>query len=264
MLGVDLAQERDVPELASLYCQAFAALFAHIGLPEGAGPAVIEALWRSKGELALARYLTLACRRCCGDCSLELEVMNLVSCYVWRCRWLGRVGVVRDDQGRILGALSLQLPGDTAAYESLLYRSYSETYNALNPLDVSTVSSSSAIGLNDDAFLLHSSLSSGKVQREAPDEYDLSLPATSCRIGVLNGFRFRYKHAIIADHVCPPGEAYIDFLAVREEARRDGVGTRLMKWAEQSAEKLGCGRIALSVWGLDKVTQLFYENLGTH
>ena len=55
MLGVGLAHEADVPALAALYCDGFSALFRHIGLSPDSGPAVIEALWRSKGDLALAR-----------------------------------------------------------------------------------------------------------------------------------------------------------------------------------------------------------------
>lgn len=183
-------------------------------------------------------------------------------------RWLGRVGVVRDDRGRILGALSLQLPGDTAAYESMMFRSCSDTYDALNPLDVSTISTASisSVSAHDDVYLLHSSLSSGRTHVDSEDDsvggQAMSLTSACLQMGIVNAMRFRYKHAIIVDHVCPPGEAYVDFLVVREDSRRDGVGTRLMQWAEQSAEKLGCGRIALSVWGMDTTTQLFYQNLG--
>jgi hypothetical protein len=55
VLGVGLAHESDVPALAALYCEAFRDLFQHIGLPAHSGPAVLESLWRSKGNLALAR-----------------------------------------------------------------------------------------------------------------------------------------------------------------------------------------------------------------
>jgi GNAT superfamily N-acetyltransferase len=179
-------------------------------------------------------------------------------------RWLGRVGVIRNDRGQILGALALQLPGDTAAYESLMFRSCSDSYDAMNPLDISSVSTASTGSGNDEAYLIH-----GRKHDSSADTKDEDLPSSlmsmisACRqMGLLNAVRFQYKHAIINDHVCPPGEAYVDFLVVKAEARREGVGKRLMAWAEQSAEKLGCGRIALSVWGLDKGTQWFYEALG--
>jgi hypothetical protein len=55
MHGVDLAHECDVGALAQLYCGAFADLFEQIGLPKDAGPQVIEAHWRSRGDVALAR-----------------------------------------------------------------------------------------------------------------------------------------------------------------------------------------------------------------
>lgn len=55
MHSVDLAHECDVSTMAQLYCGAFADLFAEIGLPRDAGPAVIEAHWRSRGDVALAR-----------------------------------------------------------------------------------------------------------------------------------------------------------------------------------------------------------------
>mmetsp|Transcript_27746 Transcript_27746/g.46908 ORF Transcript_27746/g.46908 Transcript_27746/m.46908 type:complete len:271 (-) Transcript_27746:1151-1963(-) len=55
MHSVDLAHECDVSTMAKLYCSSFADLFEEIGLPKDAGPQVIEAHWRSRGDVALAR-----------------------------------------------------------------------------------------------------------------------------------------------------------------------------------------------------------------
>jgi ribosomal protein S18 acetylase RimI-like enzyme len=165
-------------------------------------------------------------------------------------RWLGRVGVVRNELGEVIGALSLQLPGDIAAYESLMYRSCSDAYDVLNPLDTSNISVISMQQSGDT-----------NIHQDAEDDSP-AIPPEFFSLGIFGALRFRYKHTIICDHVCPPGEAYVDFLAISKAARRNGAGSRLMQWAEQSAEKLGCGRIALSVWGLDKEAQLFYERLG--
>mgnify|MGYP005992908009 CR=1 FL=1 len=55
MHSVDLAHECDVSTMAKLYCSSFADLFEEIGLPKDAGPKVIEAHWRSRGDVALAR-----------------------------------------------------------------------------------------------------------------------------------------------------------------------------------------------------------------
>jgi hypothetical protein len=85
--GVEIAVESDIPVLAVLQYQAFSAILRHIGLPPDRGPALIEAQWRAKGPAVLK----------------------------W---WLGRVGVVRDTDGHVIGALSLQLPGRIdSAYE---------------------------------------------------------------------------------------------------------------------------------------------------
>lgn len=225
--GVDLANERDVPTLAKLYCESFASLFEHIGLPKDCSPAIIEANWRSKGKLVLSR-------------------------------WLGRVGVVRNELGEVIGALSLQLPGDAAAYESLMFRSYSDTYDVLNPLD-----SSSMTVISNQNSVEDSTRGSNEEYSESDDSFlSSTIPEEFFKLGIFGALRFRYKHTIICDHVCPPGEAYVDFLCTTEKARRTGVGSRLMLWAEQSSEKLGCGRIALSVWELNKEAQLFYERLG--
>jgi hypothetical protein len=78
--GVDLAKESDIPVLAVLQYQSLAHVFNYIGLPPDRGPALIEAQWRSKGKAVLQ----------------------------W---WLDRVGVIRDQSGNVMGALSLQLPG---------------------------------------------------------------------------------------------------------------------------------------------------------
>lgn len=55
MHSVDLAHECDVSTIARLYCASFSTLFEQIGLPPGAGPAVIEKHWRSRGDVTLAR-----------------------------------------------------------------------------------------------------------------------------------------------------------------------------------------------------------------
>lgn len=83
--GVEIAVETDIPVLAVLQYQAFSAILRHIGLPPDRGPALIEAQWRAKGPAVLK----------------------------W---WLGRVGVVRDSDGHVIGALSLQLPGTFVVY----------------------------------------------------------------------------------------------------------------------------------------------------
>lgn len=179
-----------------------------------------------------------------------------------RNRWLGRVGVVRDDNGAIVGALSLQLPGDTAAYASLSRESSVDTYNPLD-MDVST---SSFAG--EGYMHKIGRVPVGDVETQQPDRLLLEDNLCGCAVGtsqmgIVNALRFRYKHAIVNDHVCTPGEAYVDFLCVKESAQREGVGSRLMQWAEVSAERLGCGRIALSVWGSKEKNMLFYGNLGS-
>lgn len=187
----------------------------------------------------------------------ETSAFQVIDCiiYSYEFRWLGRVGVVRNEVGEVIGALSLQLPGDAAAYESLMYRSCSDAYDVLNPLDSSSVSVISNHPLSDRTL--------GQLEENSEeDDHGTPIPPEFYKLGLFGALRFRYKHAIICDHVSPPGEAYVDFLCVEGGSRKSGVGSRLLRWAEQSAEKLGCGRIALSVWGLDQEAQQFYERLG--
>jgi GNAT superfamily N-acetyltransferase len=220
MHGVGLAHESDIPRIAELYCESFRELFSHIGLDPAVGPEVIESQWRAKGRTTMLR-------------------------------WLNRVGVIRNESGIIIAMLSLQLPGDVAAYERAMqemsvYSSLQNMDESSRDMDVSTASSC--------LYDRESELSEPAYTRCcAPEFFHLCL---------INAFRFRYKHAILTDHVCTPGEAYVDFLCVDEKMKNSGIGTRLMKWAEQSAEKLGCGRIALSVWGPDRSCGSFYETIG--
>lgn len=217
MYNVDLAHECDVSRIARIYCNSFSELFSHIGLPEDAGPSVIEAHWRSRGDVALAR-------------------------------WLSRVGVIRDETGKVVAALSLQLPGDIAEYEQLEF-CYKHDYEP--------------VLLNSNTPLPKPvRTNSGKIVPSQQKHFCCT--PENCVLGLLNSYRFKYKHAIISEHVCTPGEAYIDFLCVDQAERREGSGRRLIKWAEESAEKLGCGRIAASVWGGHTVTHEFYKNLGFH
>ena len=166
------------------------------------------------------------------------------------------MGVVRDETGKVVAALSLQLPGDIAEYEQLAF-CYKHHYepvllNSASPLPKLTRSSRSR-STAPSARAVENSPTPLLAYCCAPEFYTL---------GLLNSYRFKYKHAMISEHVCTPGEAYIDFLCVDQAERREGSGRRLVKWAEQSAEKLGCGRIAASVWGQHKVTHDFYNNLG--
>ena len=168
------------------------------------------------------------------------------------------MGVVKDDNGQIIGALSLQLPGDIAAYESLSRQSSVDTYN---PLDVSSVSVSSFAG-EGYMHYNHRVVGGDDIEAQVATDCCSCCPTHFSQLGIFNTLRFRYKHAIITDHVCTPGEAYVDFLCVKESAQREGVGSRLMQWAELSAEQLGCGRIALSVWGPRDRHFHFYKNRG--
>lgn len=79
---------------------------------------------------------------------------------------------------------------------------------------------------------------------------------------MFNLFRFRYKHAILRDHVCTPGEAYVDYLCVDPSSRQSGVGSRLIQWAEHCAEYLGCGYVALNIWNGHKKAFAMYLQLG--
>jgi len=186
LYGVDLAREADLPRMADIYYKSFLPLFEHMGLPADKGPEYIITLWRSQGQKRLQR-------------------------------WLNRVGVIRNEVGAVVGLISMQLPGDVAAYE--------------------------LAALHDDSV------------PPPPTTHSLSFYLT-------NLYRFRYKHAILRDHVCTPGEAYIDFLCVDPEARQSGVGSKLIQWAEHCAEYLGCGYVALNIWNGHKEAFGLYLQLG--
>ena len=81
-------------------------------------------------------------------------------------------------------------------------------------------------------------------------------------LGLWNGYRYRYKHAILNDHVCTPGEAYVEFVCTLEGRQGAGTGTRLLRWAHECAEGLGCGRIRLTVMGKSAHLKARYERLG--
>lgn len=81
-------------------------------------------------------------------------------------------------------------------------------------------------------------------------------------LGLVNGYRYRYKHAILNDHVCTPGEAYIEFVCTLEGRQGEGTASKLLQWAERSAEKLGCGSIRLTVMGPNPRLKAGYERIG--
>jgi GNAT superfamily N-acetyltransferase len=55
---------------------------------------------------------------------------------------------------------------------------------------------------------------------------------------------------------------YLEDLYVRPEARRHGVGRRLLAWLAQTAVERGCGRLEWSVLDWNEPSIRFYRNLG--
>ena len=62
-------------------------------------------------------------------------------------------------------------------------------------------------------------------------------------------------------HETRPGECYIEFLAVASDARGQGVGTRLLKWAEELALSRGCNVLTLGVMNGNPAGRL-YQRFG--
>ena len=51
-------------------------------------------------------------------------------------------------------------------------------------------------------------------------------------------------------------------VAVRNDVRRNGVGTALVRQAEQALQALGCGKVNLQVRAANEAIVSFYEGLG--
>ena len=55
---------------------------------------------------------------------------------------------------------------------------------------------------------------------------------------------------------------WINYLAVEPKARRQGIGSRLMRHAEDELAKLGCPKVNLQVRGSNATVASFYESIG--
>ena len=62
-------------------------------------------------------------------------------------------------------------------------------------------------------------------------------------------------------HETRPGECYVDWLAVSSSARGKGVGTKLLRWADQLALSRGCNVLTLGVMNGNPAVRL-YERHG--
>lgn len=150
--------------------------------------------------------------------------------------------------------------GDTAAYRARMV--------AHETLDTSTT----RLHLGPHSSIDDSTTSNRDGNEEANQQFSWPERQVGCLermigpeyvfLGLLNGYRYRYKHAILNDHVCTPGEAYVEFVCTLAGREGEGIGTRLMKWAEQSAERLGCGRIRLTVMDNDERLRVRYMKYG--
>lgn len=64
-------------------------------------------------------------------------------------------------------------------------------------------------------------------------------------------------------HPSPPqGTCHLEQIAVYESARGNGVGKKLMSWADEKARERGCTTIVLEVIGRNTHAKLIYEKAG--
>ncbi len=82
-------------------------------------------------------------------------------------------------------------------------------------------------------------------------------------LGLAGGFRFlRRSLPLMGAKETEPEEYFINSLAVLPELQGQGIGTRLLSWAESKAQLQGLDRISLTVEiGNEQATSL-YEHLG--
>lgn len=55
---------------------------------------------------------------------------------------------------------------------------------------------------------------------------------------------------------------YVDDLGVDSKYRNQGIGSALLKYAEDYAKKIGCYNLTLNVWNLNPEALKFYESKG--
>jgi ribosomal protein S18 acetylase RimI-like enzyme len=60
----------------------------------------------------------------------------------------------------------------------------------------------------------------------------------------------------------PWSRGYVHHLSVAEAARRQGVATALMQWAEARAHEMGVEMLALDHWAANPAAAAFYDQLG--
>ncbi len=62
--------------------------------------------------------------------------------------------------------------------------------------------------------------------------------------------------------IVPRTFVMVDSIVVARKARRSGVGTALMAWAEHWAREKGANQLELSVWEFNERARTLYERLG--
>ncbi len=85
--------------------------------------------------------------------------------------------------------------------------------------------------------------------------------AISPQMGVVGICQLLFEGMPDSFHTCKPGEAHVLVLAVNEEARGMGVGSKLLAWAEKVARERQCTYMSLEVVNGNPATGL-YERKG--
>ena len=77
------------------------------------------------------------------------------------------------------------------------------------------------------------------------------------------GYLFCQVRDTEAHGVCRPNRVlWVDDLFVKDEARRDGVGSALLAHAQTFAAKQQCDRVELNVWAFNESAIAFYKKNG--
>jgi len=293
--NVDMARKSDLNDVCALQYQAYSKIYAYMGIPREKGPSFMQSQWRSRGKAVMKKFLGRVglvrdtTGRTVSALYLQLpgDVAALESCPADSTDSIDDNWLITFPGSTPLTS-TIPIPSVNESSQTQTARDRNAPSDSPNPLPSASVSASASPYPYPEPSPTPSSPSPDRdrthftqsitniIETVATFIANLILSIIFMRInwtrlglydpvaklGPIPYIFYRLRYVILSDHTCAPGEAYIEFISTCENARSLGAGTKLLKWAEQSAEALGCGRITLTVEGDNVKAKALFERLG--
>eukprot|EP01041_Mallomonas_annulata_P002847 gene2847-5600_t len=270
--SIDIANKNDLFDICKLQYLAFSKTFQYIGIPSKLGSQFMLSQLKRNGRIFIKKWLGRAgvARDVTGRVVsvLHLQLPGDIAAYE-------QCVSERESGGGKEGDASADQKQHTHKHK----HKSKNNITKITKITIDNNNSNNIVNMNNNANVTSSYNNTSEHDDTNASTNSNTLSDSNSKLFTINWKKFglydsvgvfdplryllyRFRSVIMNDHVCAPGEAYIEFISTCENSRGLGAGSRLIKWAEQSAEALGCGRITITLEGENIRTMSLFHRHG--